>query len=171
MRPEDQGTRHSAHRHHVIPRVLCFVLHEGNVLLLKGAPTKRLWPNRYNGLGGHVESDEDVYTAAVREIQEESGLDVTNVRLRGVIHIDTGDPVGVILFVFLADAVTHTPQASDEGALEWVPLSQVDEYDLVEDVAVILPRALAEDTHNGVFFAHYGFDEEGNLLITWPRTE
>ncbi len=168
MHPEDQGVQYSKHRYHVIPRVLCFVLHRDRVLLIKRAATKRLWPHRYNGLGGHVEPDEDVYTAAVREIQEESGVPVTNVRLRGVINIHTGDPVGVMLFVFLGDALTTTTVASEEGTLEWIPIEQLSEYDLVEDVAVILPRALEEDARGGIFFAHYEFDAEGNLIITWP---
>ncbi len=168
MRPEDQGVQSGAQRYRVIPRVLCFVLDRGRVLLLKGAPTKRLWPNQYNGLGGHVEPDEDVYTAAVREIQEESGLQVTNVRLRGIINIDTGEPVGILLFVFLADAVTTDPKASIEGSLTWVPVEQIHEYNLVEDVGILLPRALEEDKRHGVFFAHYAFDTEGHLMITWP---
>ena len=40
---------------------------EPEVLLLRGAADKRLWANRYNGLGGHVEAGEDVLSAAKRE--------------------------------------------------------------------------------------------------------
>ena len=60
----DQGVAASRGRYQVVPRTLCFVTHEDAVLLLKGAPTKRIWPGRYNGLGGHVEPDEDVLAAA-----------------------------------------------------------------------------------------------------------
>ncbi len=168
MRREEQGVKKSLHRYQVIPRVLCFVLHEDRVLLLKGSPTKRIWPNKYNGLGGHIERDEDVYTAALREIHEESGLEVTNLRLRGVINIDTGEPVGIMLFAFLADAQTTTPRPSSEGTLEWVPLQALSAYDLVEDVEVILPQLLAADEREGVFFAHYSFDEHDDLHITSP---
>jgi len=45
-------------RYAIIPRTLIFITREGpsglEVLLIKGAPTKRLWANRYNGVGGHV---------------------------------------------------------------------------------------------------------------------
>lgn len=167
MGREDQGVQKSIHRYQVIPRVLCFVLHEDQVLLLRGAPTKRIWPNRYNGVGGHVERDEDVYTAALREIHEESGLDVANLRLRGIINIDTGEPVGIMLFVFLADARTLTPRPSEEGTLEWVPMADLEHYDLVEDIEVILPRLLEADKRGDIFFAHYAFDEEDSLHITW----
>jgi len=51
-------------RYQVIPCVLCFITHRDDVLLLRGAPGKRLGPNRYNGVGGHIERNEDVFTAA-----------------------------------------------------------------------------------------------------------
>ncbi len=163
----EQGVAQSRDRYQVIPRVLCFVLRDEQVLLLRGAPTKRIWPNRYNGLGGHVEQDEDVYTAALREIHEESGLDVRHLRLRGVINIDVGEPVGIMLFVFLADAHTTTPRPSPEGTLEWVRLDELGQYDLVEDIEVILPQVLAADKRGDVFFAHYTYDDRDTLTITW----
>ena len=171
MGREAQGVAQSRHRYQVIPRVLCFVLHKDRVLLLRGAPTKRIWPNKYNGLGGHVERDEDVYTAALREIHEESGLDVARLRLRGVINIDVGDAVGIMLFVFLADAVTLDARPSREGTPEWVPLTDLAAYDLVEDIEVILPRVLAADRRGDVFFAHYGYDENDSLYITWRASD
>ena len=77
--------------------------------MLKGAPTKRLWANQYNGLGGHVEADEDVYAAALREVNEETGLSVTDLTLRGVVNVDTGNDEfgqrpGVMMFVFAGAA-------------------------------------------------------------------
>jgi len=169
MATDDQGIRKSLHRYQVIPRVLCFVLNEDNVLLLKGAPDKRVWPNKYNGLGGHVERDEDVLTAAIREIQEESGLTATNVRLRSVINIDAGEAVGVLLFVFLADAQETGVMGSAEGTPEWIALERLDAYDLVEDVAVILPRALEADRKNTVFFGYYRYNSADDWTITWSE--
>lgn len=170
MGRDEQGVRQSLHRYQVIPRVLCFVLHGDRVLLLRRAANRRIWPNMYNGLGGHVERDEDVYTAALREIHEESGLEVNNLRLRGVINIDAGEQVGIMLFVFLADAGTLEARPSVEGRPEWVPLEALSTYELVEDIEVILPRALEADTTGTPFFAHYGYDEHEALLITFQGT-
>ena len=97
MKQEDQGTReHKRQRYQVIPRTLVFLTSMNpvsaaqEVLLLKGAPTKRLWANLYNGIGGHVEADEDVYAAALARSERRDGPDVTDLTLRGVVNIDTG---------------------------------------------------------------------------------
>ena len=130
------------HRHVVIPRTLVFLLHGEDVLLLRGAPHKRLYPNQYNGLGGHVERGEDVYAAALREVYEETGLRVQALRLGAVIHVD-GEP-GVMLFVFLGHSPTRQVRPSEEGDLEWVPLSRLEERPVVPDLPLLLPRLLTQ---------------------------
>jgi 8-oxo-dGTP diphosphatase len=145
------------------------VFNEGDVLLLKGAPTKRIWANRYNGVGGHVESGEDVYTAAVREVREETGLDVHDLALRGVINIDTGQEVGILLTVFSASSDERETRPSAEGTLEWVPLECLYEYDLVEDLPALLTHITG--TADGVtpFFARYFYDSDDRLRITFAE--
>jgi 8-oxo-dGTP diphosphatase len=66
MTKEEQGLTDD--RYVVVPRTLIFIKRENSVLLLKGAPDKRLWANLYNGVGGHVERGKDVLSAARRII-------------------------------------------------------------------------------------------------------
>ncbi|MDH7485098.1 MAG: NUDIX domain-containing protein [Anaerolineae bacterium] len=168
MGKQDQGIAVSRGRDHVVPRTLSFITHGEDVLLLRGAPDKRIWPNRYNGVGGHVERDEDVLTAAVREMQEETGLQVRNVRLRGVIHIDAGEAqTGILLFVFTAQAMERQLSPSREGTLEWVPRERLSSLDLVEDLPLILPRVLSMAADEPPFFAHYDYDEDDALIVTF----
>jgi len=62
-------------RYAVVPRVLIFPFSaDGKVLLLSGAPHKRIWAGLWNGIGGHIEAGESVLTAARRELCEETGL-------------------------------------------------------------------------------------------------
>ena len=72
MGRKDQGLQSRRDRYQAVPRVLIFLRNRDDVLLLKGAPDKRIWANKYNGVGGHIESDEDVISAARREVTEET---------------------------------------------------------------------------------------------------
>ncbi len=165
MGKSEQGVRAGASRYAVIPRVLVFVFNRGDVLLLKGAPTKRIWANRYNGVGGHVEAHEDVYTAARREVREETGLVVRDLRLRGVVSIDVGEPVGIMMFVFSAHSAQRETIASREGALFWLSVGRLPEKDLVEDLPILLARISSMGDGTPPFFARYWYDQAGRLQI------
>jgi 8-oxo-dGTP diphosphatase len=170
----DQGVTLSQSRYQLVPRVLCFVISGSEVLLLQGAPTKRLWAGKYNGLGGHVERGESVHAAALREIREEAGLEVSRLRLRGVITVDAGPTAGIGLFVFTAEAQGRAVTASAKGALHWVRPEQLPELEVVEDLATLLPYVLARPLEAPCFGARYFYSADQKLVTEffedkdWP---
>jgi 8-oxo-dGTP diphosphatase len=139
-------------RYLTVPRTLCFVLHGDDVLLIQRARHKRLFPGKVNGVGGHVEAGEEVAASAAREIVEETGLEVDDLWLAGVVHVDgrlgqadalpDGSMPGVMVFVYTAQARSHDVRASEEGELIWVALSQVDGLDWVDGDPRLLLAAL-----------------------------
>jgi 8-oxo-dGTP diphosphatase len=153
------------YRYQLIPRVLCFVTSGDDLLLLKGAPDKKLWAGKYNGLGGHVERGESVPTAARREIQEEAGIGVTNLRLRGVVTVDLEAEPGIGLFVFTARALTRDTTASTEGGLAWVPISRVAALDTVEDLPRLVAYVFSLPADAPPFGGHYRYDRDGRLVM------
>ena len=169
MGQDEQGLGASSRRYAVVPRTLCFILSpDGRDLLLpKGAPTKRIWPNLYNGVGGHVEPGEDVHTAAAREVREETGLNVRELDLRGVINIPLEEKQGVMVFVFTARATSRRITSSEEGKLEWVPRAQVPSLELVKDLPALIPRALDAPPDAPLFYGLYTYDQEDRLVIQW----
>lgn len=155
-------------RYQAYPRTLCFVTHADDVLLLRGASDKRIWPDRYNGVGGHVRADEDVHTAARREIYEETGLRVHDLRLRGIINVPTDvEGTGVLLFVFTGRAAEREIRASAEGEPEWVRREEIHKLDLVEDLPILLPRVLSMEPDAPPFFALYSYDENDELVVSF----
>jgi 8-oxo-dGTP diphosphatase len=166
----DQGVGDLSGRYLTVPRTLCFITHGDEVLLLRGAPDKAIWPDQYNGIGGHVECGEDVRSAALREICEETSLAVDELRLRGVINVCPEPPgPGVMLFVFTARALEREVVSSPEGTPVWVKKDQVEELELVEDLPILLPRVLGMEPHDAPFFAHYSYDSEDQLMVTFAR--
>jgi 8-oxo-dGTP diphosphatase len=118
-----------------------------------------------------VEPGEDVHSAALREIREETGLAVHDLRLRGVINIpvDAGSSTGILVFCFTATAAAREVRPSDEGTLEWIPRDRLLELDLVEDLPTLLPRVLAMGADEPPFFAHYSYDERDQLMVTFAK--
>lgn len=175
MQPEDQ--RNPEQRYTVVPRTLIFLTRDSQILLLKGAPTKRLWAGKYNGIGGHVEPGETPYRSALRELKEETGLEREmledqTLELRGIVHVTLPTPPGVVLFVFVGavatdaastEAVATDLTPSEEGMPAWIEQDDLGDLPLVEDLPVLLPRVLAPGPP---VFAHYTFSDDG-LRITF----
>ncbi len=161
----EQGASATVGRWLVIPRTLCFVLNGDDVLLMKRGAHKRVFPNQFNGLGGHIERDEDPFTSARREILEESGLDVRNVTLRAVYNIDTGESTGIVLFIFTGISPSRVVTANDEGTLHWVPRDQLLGLDLVEDLPTILPHVLAMVADAPPVFVHVSYDNQDAIRM------
>lgn len=147
-------------------RTLSFIRHlNGKVLLIRGAPTKRLWPNLLNGVGGHVEPGENVMEAAHREIREETHLDdIQELALRGLISIDTNTPLrGILLFVFAGSTSSIRITASDEGIPEWHDWRSLDDSQMLPDLPDILTR-IESSTPGEIFYGKYVLDNTGNMI-------
>ncbi len=151
-----------ARRYTVIPRTLIFLYRGDEVLLLRGAATKRLWAGKYNGIGGHIEAGESPLESARRELREETGLEA-ELTLRAVIHVTFPHPPGVMLFVFVGEAPPAAqPRPSHEGTPEWIAVQARERVQLVDDLPWLLPRILRPGP---LLFLRYFFDEEGDLII------
>jgi 8-oxo-dGTP diphosphatase len=166
MGKQEQGLDGGRGRYQLVPRTLCLISHGDEVLLLKGAPAKRLWPGRYNGVGGHVEPGEDIATAARREINEETGITIRDLRLCGVVTIDVEPLLGIGLYVFSAEAESREVVPSIEGKLTWFPSDALPpREEMVEDLPTLLGTVLSRSPTTPPFCAHYSYTAEGERVI------
>ena len=134
----------TTNRYTAYPRTLTFLFNGDDVLLIHRPLDAVLFPDKYNGVGGHVERGEDVLSAARREVREETGLDVPDLILHGVLHVDEGTGrSGVIVFVFAGDARRRDVVSSREGNLHWISLDQISELNLLPDLPPLLARIVA----------------------------
>lgn len=165
MPKSDQGL--SKARYTVVPRTAIFLRRGESYLLLKGAPTKRLWADKYNGLGGHVERGEEVLSAAKRELLEETGLSA-DLWLCGTLIVDAGE-TGICLYFFLGECPEGEPQPSPEGTPEWIPFDRVGELPVVEDLPVLLARIHSMQRGDPPFAARSHYDEHERLIVEFAE--
>ena len=88
---------------------------------------------------GHVEGNETEEETARREILEESGLQVTDLRLRGIITFILPDWGNELTFLYTARTETEELPECTEGELKWIPIGEVLSLPLWEGDRVFIP--------------------------------
>jgi len=76
--------------------------------------------DKWTGVGGKFEEGETPEECAVRETLEETGLTITDYRLRGIVTFLSDKWEGEYMYVFTATGFTGELIDCDEGTLEWV---------------------------------------------------
>ena len=113
------------------------VILDGDRILLekrKNMPSKGKWSIP----GGLVELGERIEEAIIREVKEETGLEVYEPRLLDVVdYVSFGERGAVMYHYVIVDYLVAVKSgkpkaASDAEALKWVPFNEVEEYDLTE---------------------------------------
>jgi 8-oxo-dGTP diphosphatase len=151
----------------LIPRTAIFLRRGDLYLLLKGAPAKRLWAGKYNGLGGHVERGEDLLSAAKRELMEEAGL-AADLWLCGTVIVDAGE-IGICLYVFVGENFQGELKPSKEGAAEWVAFDAVKDLPVVEDLPILLSKIHGMRRGDPPFAARSFYDENQKLTVIFAE--
>ena len=100
---------------------LCFLTRGQEVLLLhrKRPPNAGLW----NGVGGHIEVGETPLQACLREVQEETGFQLSAAHFAGFLTWSGFEIADGGLALFTAPAPDGAAAACTEGRLAWHPRS------------------------------------------------
>ncbi len=123
---------------------MCMVYDDrGNVLVQDRK--KKDWPG-ITFPGGHVEKGESFVDSVIREVKEETGLDIVHPSLCGVKQwYDEKKDYRYVLFFFKCNQFSGELKASDEGEVFWVARKDLLNYPLAPDFDKMLEVFESDD--------------------------
>lgn len=114
--------------------VLCLIEDHNRILLQNRV--KNDWKG-YSLPGGHVEPGESFVDAVIREMKEETGLEIRNPKLVGVKQFPIKNGRYIVL-LFKTTEFSGSVVSSEEGQMEWVEYNRLAEVKTVDDFQALL---------------------------------
>lgn len=148
----------------LVPTIECFIRKDGKYLMLKRSLAKKVMPNVWIAPGGKREPGEGLFECVRREIKEETGLEIKNIRLAATGNAYLKDiNQELLISVVTADYASGELQKESEiGKLAWLSLKEISQLDnLMADIKEMLPYLFKDDSKTLSFKAEY---ESGNKM-------
>lgn len=83
--------------------------------------------------GGHIERGESFVGSVIREVKEETGLDIKNPKICGVKQWYVKKNVRYLVFFYKTNEFSGTLKSSEEGNVFWIKSSELKNYQLASD--------------------------------------
>lgn len=125
----------------------------GNVLVQDRVGPK--WPG-ITFPGCHVEKGESFTDAVTREVYEETGLTVSELRLCGIKDWTRDDGVRFIVYLYKTNKYEGTVTSSDEGEVWWAPISELTNMNLSNSMPSMLKVFCDESLTEQFFYKENG---------------
>lgn len=141
---------------------LCFVIYKDKLLMINRV--KPPFMGRWNAVGGHLNDGETIEACAMREIKEESGITVEEVKLISEFTWNYDDEIGYAYLATLSYDfdISAFPKKTDEGVVDFCDIDWVlDERNdgVIDDLRVFL-----SDIKSGEY-KDYHLIYDGNDLV------
>ncbi|OGG60284.1 hypothetical protein A3C89_00805 [Candidatus Kaiserbacteria bacterium RIFCSPHIGHO2_02_FULL_50_50] len=139
---------------------LCIIHEHPRVLL--GMKKRGFGEGRWNGFGGKVDAGETIEDAARREVLEECGVSVGELKKRGVLEFSfERNPEEILeVHIFKAEHFEGTPEETEEMKPEWFTVASIPYTEMWPDDIHWMPLFFAGKCFKGSF--HFG---EGDTIL------
>ncbi len=126
----------------------CFIKKGSKYLMLHRHSKKKIMPDVWMAPGGHREFNEGLFEAARREVMEETGLNIKNLKLKAVGNAYLKDlDQEFYFFMVTADYSSgDLKQKIDDGEFVWLTKNEVLTLDnLLAELKKVLPHILSDN--------------------------
>lgn len=124
---------------------VCYIEKDDEVLMLYRNKKKNdINKGKWLGVGGHIEEGESPYECVVREIKEETGLEVKKVSARGFITFIYDGNVDYI-HVFSTTEFSGKLIECDEGDLKWIKREDILNLNIWESDRYLLSKIVNKE--------------------------
>ncbi|MBN1332577.1 MAG: NUDIX domain-containing protein [Synergistales bacterium] len=147
---------------HSVLVVFCYLLKGDSILLIRRGTEP--YKGHLTIPGGKKEKGETPLQACLREVLEETGLSLKELRFRGMVsNIPQEGETDFLSLYFVSSKFDGEPVSSSEGSIEWYPLSNVfDKEGISPFFRLITPYAL--DPGERFFQGVIRVDASGDII-------
>ena len=114
---------------------------------------------------GKIEDGEIPKQTAIREMKEETGIDIKNLKYKGIMTIEYPDRK-FLFDIFISNECEGEPQEFEDNTSEWIDIKELLQKEKILSNIMILDRffikGLIDDNYN--FSMHIVVDEQENIL-------
>lgn len=131
------------------------IVYDGNGNVLVQDKINPDWPGM-TFPGGHVEHGESFSLSVIREVREETGLDIQNPVICGVKQFLNRDGSRYIVFLYKTNQYSGELRGSREGDVFWIPIADYDRYICVSDFEDMLSVFLNDNVRELYYYRENG---------------
>lgn len=130
----------------MINTTLCYIEKDNKYLMLHRTKKENdVNEGKWIGVGGKFEKDETPEECLLREVKEETGLILTEYKLRAVITFISDSWETEYMYLFSANEFTGELSTCDEGELKWVEKDRILNLNIWEGDRIFLKKMIEED--------------------------
>ncbi|MBT3816916.1 MAG: 8-oxo-dGTP diphosphatase [Candidatus Magasanikbacteria bacterium] len=145
---------------------VCYIKKDGKTLMIHRNTRKGdIHEGKWVGLGGKFEPGESPEECIIREVKEETGLEIENPKLSGLLTSLNFKGKDWMIFIFSACDYTGELSTCAEGTLSWIPDEELLDLNLWEDNRRFLPL-MDEDRFFSMKTIYTDTDGEEDITIT-----
>ncbi len=137
---------------------MCMIYNKGKVVVQERTVSGK---TGFTFPGGHLELGESIVDSVIREINEETGLIISDLELCGIKNwYDVENDYRYVVFLYKTNKFTGTLRSSNEGEVQWIDIDELNNDNTVFKLMDMIPLFLNKDISE----LFYQIDDEDWIL-------